>query len=98
MSSSIKGLEIIGGLSENGLSYEFHEVLVWEETSSGKLFFYEDRGCSCPVPFDKVYGKDSLDPLVRIEDAYFLDNRSFDLEERLELRKIIQNALKVKAE
>lgn len=58
------GLEIIGDWSED-LSYEFHIVLAWKDKESGKYYWAEDSGCSCPTPFEDYFTKESLPVLNR---------------------------------
>jgi hypothetical protein len=53
------GLEKVAELAEDGLSCEFHLLVVWREKSTGDLLWGEDSGCSCPSPFERQ-GVDDL--------------------------------------
>jgi hypothetical protein len=46
------GLINIGTLDEDDLSYEYNTLIVVQHTESGRLFWAQDRGCSCPIPFE----------------------------------------------
>lgn len=46
------GLEIVGSIEEDDLDYEFNIFLVLKHTESGKVFYCDDSGCSCPTPFE----------------------------------------------
>lgn len=50
-------LKVIGHLEEPNMDYEFHILGVWRDPKSGKMFWAEDSGCSCPVPFEDYYFK-----------------------------------------
>ena len=49
------GLEVVGHLEEENLHWEFHILGVWKDKESGKLFWTEDSGCSCPSPFEREH-------------------------------------------
>jgi len=49
------GLFSLGGLSDYRGSYEFHIMLVVQHAPSGRIFYAEDAGCSCPTPFEDFY-------------------------------------------
>ena len=44
------GLEPIGTLDED-LGYEFHILAIWKD-KDGNIYWAEDSGCSCPIPFE----------------------------------------------
>lgn len=48
------GLSWVGTLDEPNLSYEYHTLLVVQHTT-GRLFYAEDSGCSCPTPFEDFH-------------------------------------------
>lgn len=50
------GLEIFAEISAD-LSYEFDILLVLKDKQTGKLYFAQDSGCSCPTPFEDYYYK-----------------------------------------
>lgn len=39
--------------------YQFDLTVVWRDTQTGALYFADDSGCSCPVPFEST-GRDNL--------------------------------------
>lgn len=46
------GLANIGTLDEDDLSYEYNTLIVVKHLESGRLFWTQDSGCSCPTPFE----------------------------------------------
>jgi hypothetical protein len=48
------GLEVVGHLEQPNMSYEFHILGVWKD-KLGNIFWAEDQGCSCPMPFEDYY-------------------------------------------
>ena len=46
------GLEIIGEVDFSDGSYQFNYLVVWKDLATGKLYYAEDSGCSCPSPFE----------------------------------------------
>jgi hypothetical protein len=71
------GLRVVDSLDEPGMSYEFHTLCVWQHTS-GKLYWAEDSGCSCPTPFENYQnvgdlnhlGAAGFDAFVRAVEAF----------------------------
>lgn len=53
------GLEVFGELDEPNLSYEFHMLVVWKD-ASGRLWYAEDSGCSCPSPYEDYHSTSDL--------------------------------------
>ncbi len=53
--SDKNGLSQFVCLDEDGLSYEYNTLLVLKHEESGRLFFAQDSGCSCPTPFENEY-------------------------------------------
>jgi len=49
------GLVQVGELDEEGLSYEYHTLLVVQHVESKRVFYAEDSGCSCPTPFEDYH-------------------------------------------
>lgn len=65
------GLEILGQV-DPGEPYRFDIVLLLRRTADGKLFWDDDSGCSCPIPFedrDLTY----LNPLPETMDEFVLE-------------------------
>ena len=55
--------EVIAVLDESNLSYEFNMIVVWKK--GPYLYWAQDSGCSCPVPFENY---------ARIEDTICLNS------------------------
>lgn len=49
------GLTIVGTLDEDDLSYAYNTLVVWRHDASGRLFYAQDSGCSCPTPFEDYH-------------------------------------------
>lgn len=45
------GLEIVEVTEDPWADYSFHYVILWKHLKTGKLYWGEDSGCSCPSPF-----------------------------------------------
>ncbi len=56
------GFEIFDEI-ETGGSWEFTTTAIFRNKETGKLYYSQDSGCSCPTPFDGVT-VDDLIPLV----------------------------------
>jgi len=54
------GLRIVESHEEEGLDYEFHMVVLWEDIKTKKRYWGEDSGCSCPSPFENYYSVSKL--------------------------------------
>ena len=52
------GLSVFASIEQPDLSYEYNILLVLKHDKSGKLFWAQDRGCSCPVPFEDYWFED----------------------------------------
>lgn len=50
-------------------SYQFNMTRVYQHAPTGKLFYAEDSGCSCPSPFEDTT-EDDLHPITRLQDWY----------------------------
>lgn len=46
------GLVILAQMDEPNLSYQFNQFVVWQHIASGRVFYAQDSGCSCPTPFE----------------------------------------------
>ncbi len=49
------GLDLIETLDEPDLSYEYRTLIVVRDQATGRLFYAEDAGCSCPTPFEDYH-------------------------------------------
>jgi hypothetical protein len=56
------GLKIIGNLSWDDDPYQFDMTTVWQDITTGELFYASDSGCSCPSPFEALTSRDGLTP------------------------------------
>ncbi len=76
------GLEVVGGLGEKDLCYEFNELVVWRKLDDGALYWAMDSGCSCPSPFEDLGDIDSLGPPLTKDsyDAFADEVNSFPAE------------------
>ncbi len=64
------GLKIVEETNKPDLSYEFDMVVAWEDVTTGKQYWAQDSGCSCPSPFEQFDSIESLDPMEATEDEY----------------------------
>lgn len=62
------GLTLVYSLDEAGLSYEYNKVILCQDQETGILYAAHDSGCSCPTPFERVYGLDEMRELRSAED------------------------------
>jgi hypothetical protein len=62
------GLVLVDSLDEPDLSYEYHTLIVLQHTESGRIFYAEDSGCSCPTPFeDFIFSSPDNNSLLEIQ-------------------------------
>lgn len=64
------GLEIVVSHDWAG-SYEFDQVVVWRNSTTGELRAAYDSGCSCPTPFGNLTWE-KMRPIKRVEDLRVL--------------------------
>lgn len=50
-------------------AYMFNMTRVYQQISTGDLFYATDSGCSCPSPFENTEESD-LTPIKRMQDWY----------------------------
>lgn len=53
------GLEIIGYVEWGSGGYEYDRTTVWQQTSTGRLYYGDSAGCSCSTPYEG-WGIDDL--------------------------------------
>ena len=58
-SPSAFGLEILGTVQWTEQSYDFDMTIVLR-SETGKLYWADDQGCSCPSPFENYTSLDKL--------------------------------------
>lgn len=56
-------LRTIGEVEFSSGSYEFDLTVIWQDVTTGELYYFDDSGCSCPSPF----GSTSLSDLHHIQ-------------------------------
>lgn len=49
------GLVLVDSLDRPNMSYEYETLIVLQHIDSGRIFYAQDSGCSCPVPFEDFY-------------------------------------------
>lgn len=54
MSPEVFGLVIIGSVDWDNIPYQFNQTMVFRNTESGKFYWADDSGCSCPMPFENT--------------------------------------------
>lgn len=81
--------------------YEFDMTCVYRQKSTGRLFYAEDSGCSCPTPFQNAT-EDDLHPIDRMQDWHdHVTERSPSgaaVEEAETARRAIRDALTAQKE
>ena len=69
-------IETFGQLDDPDASYSFHTLYIIRHIKSGRIFWQEDSGCSCPSPFenDHFYGPDetSFEEITKANMEQFL--------------------------
>lgn len=64
------GLELVAYIEWTHRSYEFDLTKVWRKLDDGTLWYADDSGCSCPVPFEDTEELDRLFNLEPLEARY----------------------------
>ena len=54
----IDGLEWFGEVSLSEPCYDFDLIGVWRDPADGSWWWADDRGCSCPTPFEGITRQD----------------------------------------
>lgn len=85
------GLEKIAEIDGDG-GYEFDLLVVWKQPATGKWFWAQDSGCSCPSPFDG-YGINDLTELV-LPDFKEVCSKRDDLSDAMELYRKVEEKIK----
>lgn len=67
------GLEVVGELEFSDGCYQFDTLVVWKDKKNRKVYYAEDSGCSCPVPFEECR---SVDDLTEISSVTLQEFRS----------------------
>jgi hypothetical protein len=68
MDPAAVGLELVAEVDAYEEAYEFHLVTVWRLLEDGQLLGATDTGCSCPMPYEDVRGRDDLAEINSIAD------------------------------
>lgn len=61
------GLTVLGEIEWRDESYEFDLTVVWKN-AAGQLYYADDSGCSCPMPFEDFAGIADLTHVVKFQD------------------------------
>lgn len=56
-------MELVGHLEDPDACYSFDDIIVWKDKETGKLYYAEDSGCSCPSPFESET-RETIRPLT----------------------------------
>ena len=51
------GLTLLGVIDWSDGNYVFDYTAVWTD-NAGRVFYFDDSGCSCPIPFDGLTVRD----------------------------------------
>ena len=58
------GLRTIGEVEWSDGCYQFDLTVIWQDTTTGVVYYADDSGCSCPSPFEDT-GRDDLTVIDR---------------------------------
>jgi hypothetical protein len=72
------GLVPIDQLDEPNLSYEYNILIALQHTDSGRCYYVQDSGCSCPVPFDNFFFRGPDD--TNLDEVQLHNFSSFEAE------------------
>ena len=96
------GLSNIVTLDEPGRSYDYRTLIVVQDNKTGRVFYAEDSGCSCPTPFEDyifISADDTnMDEVTQFNFGVFeesVNNFPVDMSERQDCLKTVANALKM---
>lgn len=64
------GLVIVAEIGDDDASYSFNDIVVWKHIDSGRFYWAQDSGCSCPSPFEDY---DNIDDLTRLFSVHELE-------------------------
>lgn len=66
-------LIVVGELNDPGANWSFDDLVVWQH-DSGRLFYAQDSGCSCPSPFENLTEIESATEITKDSWASFADH------------------------
>jgi hypothetical protein len=72
----LPGLEWVGEISWSDESYSFDLTGVWKDAATGRLYWVDDSGCSCPSPYETVSSRHDLIDGTKTELARHLRERA----------------------
>jgi hypothetical protein len=57
------GLCLLDSIDEPNLCYEYNTMIALQHEATGRVFYAQNSGCSCPTPFEDFYfrGPDDTD-------------------------------------
>ena len=67
--TAIDGLKWFGDVDLDEPCYSFNLIGVWRDPADGSWLWAEDRGCSCPRPFEDFTKREDLTPATPHEIA-----------------------------
>jgi len=96
------GLSQLDCLDEPGLFYEYNTFCVWQHDKSGRVFYAQDSGCSCPTPFENYRFKSPDDNTLQevTQDNFHVFEQEVNsfpvsMKERQDCLKTVADALKI---
>lgn len=57
------GLSVVAEIDDDRANYSFNTIVVWKHNETGKLYWAQDSGCSCPSPFEDYTSIEMLSKL-----------------------------------
>lgn len=63
------GLTTVGEIEAGG-GYDFDTFVIFRDNGTGRLWWAEDAGCSCPTPFEDVSFEDGLHELFSVTELH----------------------------
>lgn len=61
------GLTVVGEVDWGTEDYGFNLTVVWKSDETEKLYLEEDRGCSCPAPFERYSSVQELEEVTPLQ-------------------------------
>lgn len=71
-------LQILGQLDEPDMSYSYNTLVVFRHVITGRMFYAQDSGCSCPTPFDDFRFDYAVPDIINTNLHEIRPDNSFD--------------------
>lgn len=55
-------------IDEPNMWYEFNKTIIVKDNPTGEIYAASDSGCSCPTPFENIYGLNQMTHLRNMRD------------------------------